>query len=180
MKIDAFRFLAIFAIVTSGVLYFAKQPRAQETRAVEDHAPVTSTAADLAAAPRVVKADAEWKAQLTPAQYAVVRRKGTERAGSSDLLREHRHGVFRCVACGAPLFASDGKFESGTGWPSFTKPFIPANVTVAEDKSMGMERDEVLCARCDSHLGHVFDDGPAPIGLRYCLNGLALKFESRP
>lgn len=180
MKIETFRFLAIFAIVAIGALYFARQPRAQETRAVENHAPVTPTAADLAPTPKVVKSDAEWKAQLTPAQYAVARGKGTESAGSSDLLREHRHGVFRCVACGAPLFASDAKFESGTGWPSFTKPFVPANVTVAKDNNMFMERDEVLCARCDAHLGHVFDDGPAPTGLRYCLNGVVLKFEKRP
>src|ERR1017187_5258702 len=118
MKIETLKLIAFFAIVAIGVLYFARQPRAQQTRAVENHAPVTPTGDDLAAVPKVVKTDAEWKAQLTPAQYAVVRGKGTERAGSSDLLRKHRHGVFRCVACSAPLFASDAKFESGTGWPS--------------------------------------------------------------
>jgi peptide-methionine (R)-S-oxide reductase len=180
MKIETLRLLAILALVAMGVLYFARQPRAQENRAVENHTAVTPTAADLASAPKVTKPDAAWKAQLTPAQYAVARGKGTEPPGSSGLLREHRHGVFRCVACDAPLFASDAKFESGTGWPSFTKPFVPANVTVAKDGSLGMERDEVLCARCGAHLGHVFDDGPAPTGLRYCLNGVVLKFEERP
>ena len=105
---------------------------------------------------------------------------GTERACSSVLLLEHRRGVFHCVACGAPLFASDGKFESGTGWPSFTKPFVPGNIVIAEDHTLGMERDEVRCGRCGGHLGHVFDDGPAPTGKRFCLNGLVLKFEERP
>ncbi len=135
---------------------------------------------DLAPVSKIEKSEQEWKAALSSEQFAVLRKKGTERAGTSLLLREHRPGVFRCAACDTPLFASDAKFESGTGWPSFWKPFVPANVYTAQDNTLGMERDEVLCARCGGHLGHVFDDGPKPTGLRYCLNGVALKFEPRP
>jgi peptide-methionine (R)-S-oxide reductase len=142
-------------------------------------APVTPTAQDLAPLRKVEKTSAEWKGLLTPAQFAVLREKGTERPGSSPLLKEHRPGVFLCAACDLPLFASDAKFESGTGWPSFWKPFVAANVITATDNTLGMERDEVLCARCGGHLGHVFDDGPKPTGLRYCMNGVALKFEPR-
>lgn len=180
MKIEIFKFLAIFAMIAIGLVYFAQRPRAQQTHQPSDTRPVAPTAEDQEPVKKIEKTNAEWKTQLTPAQYAVVRQKGTERAGSSPLLQEHRHGVFFCVACGEPLFASDAKFESGTGWPSFTKPFVAANVVTAKDRTLFMERDEVLCARCGAHLGHVFDDGPPPTGLRYCLNGVALKFEERP
>jgi peptide-methionine (R)-S-oxide reductase len=152
---------------------------AQQKETEAPLAPVTPTAQDLLPPTKLEKTSAEWKSALTPAQFAVLREKGTERAGSSPLLKEHRPGVFRCAGCDLPLFASDAKFESGTGWPSFWKPFVAANVITATDSTLGMERDEVLCARCGGHLGHVFDDGPKPTGLRYCLNGVALKFEPR-
>ncbi len=128
---------------------------------------------------KVEKTEAEWRAQLTPVQYAVMREGKTERAGSCPLLKEHRAGVFRCVGCGAAIFASDGKFESGTGWPSFWQPIDEKRLRTAEDHSFGIDCKEILCARCGSHLGHVFDDGPKPSGLRYCINGVALKFEPR-
>ena len=125
----------------------------------------------------IEKTDAEWRAQLTPQQYEILRKQGTERPGSSPLLKEHRKGVFACAGCALPLFSSSTKFESGTGWPSFWKPLARAVVT-REDRSLMMERTEVLCARCGGHLGHVFDDGPKPTGLRYCMNGLALQFRA--
>jgi methionine-R-sulfoxide reductase len=125
---------------------------------------------------KVVKTDAEWSRQLTPEQYRVARGKGTERPFCGTLLDNKRRGVYSCVCCGLPLFASDGKFHSGTGWPSFFRPVADENVTTTADFSHGMDRTEILCARCDGHLGHVFEDGPAPTGLRYCVNSESLTF----
>jgi peptide-methionine (R)-S-oxide reductase len=124
----------------------------------------------------VEKSDEEWRRQLTPEQYAVLRGHGTEHPGSCALLNEHRPGTFTCVACGQPLFVADRKFESGTGWPSFFAPLEGAIGTTV-DRSWGMARTEVHCNNCGGHLGHVFEDGPPPTGLRYCINGVALNFQ---
>jgi len=122
------------------------------------------------------KTDEEWRAALTPEQFQVLRQHGTERAGTSPLNKEYRQGVFLCAACGKELFKSDSKFESGTGWPSFFTPVENA-VETTTDRKFGMVRVEVHCARCKGHLRHVFEDGPPPTGLRYCMNGVSLKFE---
>ena len=125
---------------------------------------------------KVTKTNEEWKKILTPEQYSVTREKGTERPFTSPLNDIHESGTFQCVACGLPLFSSEAKFDSGTGWPSFYQPIAAENVHEEVDKSLWETRTEVLCARCDSHLGHVFPDGPRPTGLRYCMNGVARKF----
>ncbi|HLO01149.1 MAG TPA: peptide-methionine (R)-S-oxide reductase MsrB [Pyrinomonadaceae bacterium] len=125
---------------------------------------------------KVTKTNDEWKRTLTTEQYRVIREKGTEAPFSSPLNDIHEAGVFACAACELPLFSSKAKFDSGTGWPSFYEPIAEENIHEEVDKSLWMTRNEVLCARCDGHLGHVFDDGPKPTGLRYCMNGVALKF----
>jgi peptide-methionine (R)-S-oxide reductase len=179
----SFVFAVMVALAGAVVLLrpVAGSARSREVQSMSE--PITVWSVEelkLVTTERVVKSDAEWRAQLTEEQYRITRGHGTERACSSPWHASKSPGTYRCVCCGNDLFTSDRKFDSGTGWPSFWQPVHEANIGTSLDTSLGMRRIEVHCSRCGAHLGHVFEDGPRPSGLRYCINAVALQFVPAP
>ncbi len=175
MKINALMAAALVFVLVVGAFALARVP--QGTSGAAQGMPAVNDQKSPKRKDKVVKTDAEWKKQLTPLQYKILRNQGTEAAFCGGVYDNHKNGVYSCVGCGLPVFKSDAKFDSGTGWPSFFQPYAKDSVWIREDRSYGMVREEVLCARCDGHLGHVFDDGPKPSGLRFCINSEVLTFK---
>jgi peptide-methionine (R)-S-oxide reductase len=162
-----------------GVAAVLSGPAMQSADVTIENFSANGKSAGMERVPKILKSEAEWKAQLSPSAFNVTRHEGTEIAGTGEYAESHGDGVYRCICCDTALYDSRTKFESGTGWPSFYKPISAANIVKSADNTLGMERDAISCRRCDAHLGHVFDDGPRPTGLRYCMNSVALHFVQR-